>query len=201
MSDNLIRQPRQVRFDHELQRVIHLLRGMDENTSCRETQKVGDKIDMRTRGNTWIDIILSVLTSLMFISGLQVKSSLTTSVFPSRAAQYKAVPSNSPLTLMSKLLTWDCTWARSPSLTAVKNAASSRHRGFRRSLMACDRQIKRQTDRQTDKETDRQTEKETDRQTDRKRDRQTDSQSDRQKDRKKGSKMLTLHERYRVVQM
>ena len=67
----------------------------------------------------WIDVILSVLTSGMFASAFKVNNSLTISAYPPRAAQYKAVPSNSPLSLISKLLTWYCTSTRLPLSAAI----------------------------------------------------------------------------------
>ena len=65
------------------------------------------------------DIMLSVLTSGMLTSAERVNNSSTTSVFPIRAAQHNAVLSFSPLALISKLQSWDCTSTRLPSLAAV----------------------------------------------------------------------------------
>ena len=70
----------------------------------------------------WTAINWIVLTSGMFTSGLKVKSSLTISAWPLRADQYNAVPPSSPLALISKLLTWDCTCSRSPSCAAMWSA-------------------------------------------------------------------------------
>ena len=72
-------------------------------------------------------VIVGILTLGRFTSGggLRVNSSLTISVFPSFAAQYKAVLSPSPLALMSNLPIWACTSATLPALAASWSALLS----------------------------------------------------------------------------
>ena len=65
------------------------------------------------------DILILLTLVGMFTSALQLKSSLTTSVCPLRAALSNAVSPSFPLALISKLRTWDRTWPSLPSLAAV----------------------------------------------------------------------------------
>ena len=67
------------------------------------------------------DIIVGILTLARFTSGggLQVNSSLTTSVFPFSAALNKAVSLYSPMALISNLPTWACNSVTLPSLAAL----------------------------------------------------------------------------------